>query len=368
MSERTIPFVDLTIRNEELDREIDDAIRRVRESAWYVLGPEVEAFEAQFAGWLGGRYGVGVASGTDAISLALTACGVGPGHEVITSPLTATFTALAIHRIGAKPVFADVEESTLTLSAASVAERITSSTRAVVPVHLYGNACDLAALQDVATSSRLAIVEDACQAHGARHEGARLGTFGAAGTFSFYPTKNLGALGDGGFVVTDDEEIAATVRRARNGGQSSRYVHEEAGINSRLDEIQAAVLRAKLPYLERWNRRRREIADRYDRAFEDTALRPITARNRETSARHLYVARADDRDGLMERLGERGVGTLVHYPVPANLQPAFRHLEQGEGSCPVAEAAARNILSLPLSPDLTDDDADFVVDAVRRSL
>ncbi len=365
MSDRTVRFNDLALRDNDLRRDIDEAIRRVIASCWYVLGPEVEAFEEEFRRVSGTRYGLGVASGTDAISLSLLALGVGPGDEVVTSPLTAAFTALAISRLGARPVFADVDEDTLTLSTESVRDRITSRTKAIVPVHLYGNACDMDALSKLAEQHDLHVVEDTCQAHGARYRGKLLGSLGRAGAFSFYPTKNLGALGDGGFIATDDGDLATHLKRLRNGGQSSRYLHEAIGFNSRLDELQAAVLRAKLPHLESWNERRREISRRYVEALEGSELAPVVVREDAVSARHLFVVRTPSPDSLEKYLDDHGIQTLVHYPVPVHLQPAYRGLEQGEGSCPVAEAAAKSIVSLPLHPAMTDDDVDYVIDRLR---
>ncbi len=279
------------------------------------------------------------------------ALGVGPGDEVVTSPLTAAFTALAVSRIGAKPVFADVEPETLTLSVESARRRITSKTRVLMPVHLYGNASDIAGAMALAKDHGLAVVEDACQAHGGRHGGKHLGTLGNVGTFSFYPTKNLGALGDGGMVVTRDDELAARLKRLRNGGQSSRYRHDELGVNSRLDEIQAAVLRVKLKHMEAKNERRRELAALYEEALEGSAVRPVAVRDGGVSARHLFVIRAPERDALAAHLKERGIETLIHYPIPAHLQKAYASLGQGEGSCPNAEKACGEILSLPLYPD-----------------
>ncbi len=365
MSGRTVRFNDLRICDTDLAREVRTAIERVVSSGWYVLGPEVQAFEKEYARAAGARCGVSVASGTDAISLSLMALGVGAGDEVVTSPLTAIFTALAISRLGARPVFADVDPETLTLSPASVEERITGRTKAIVPVHLYGNACSMDPLLELAETRGLVVVEDACQAHGARYHDRPLGALGRVGAFSFYPTKNLGALGDGGFITTDDDELATTLARLRNGGQQSRYIHTEVGINSRLDEIQAAVLRAKLPHLETWNRRRRELAARYEEGLEGTELRATGVLDGVLSARHLFVVRTPSRDAWMERLASRGVQTLVHYPVPAHLQPAYRELGQGEGSCPVAEEAASSTLSLPLYPSMSDDDVDYVLESVR---
>jgi len=365
VSARTVRFNDLTICDTDLSRDIRTAIERVVSSGWYVLGPEVEAFDKEFALAIGTRYGVGVASGTDAISLSLMALGVGAGDEVVTSPLTATFTALAISRVGARPVFADVDPETLTLSPASVEERITGRTKAIVPVHLYGNACAMDPLLQLAETRGLVVVEDACQAHGARYGDRPLGALAQAGAISCYPTKTRGALGDGGFITTDDEELAASLSRLRNGGQASRYLHTEVGLNSRLDEIQAAVLRAKLPHLEKWNQRRRDLAGRYEKGLAGSELRAIGVGTNVLSARHLFVVRAPSRDAWMERLASRGIQTLVHYPVPAHLQPAYRELGQGEGSCPVAEEAASSILSLPLYPSMSDDDVDYVLQSVR---
>lgn len=364
MSERGVKFNDLAIRDAALLHDVEGAIRRVIQSSWYVLGPEVEAFEDEFRRACGTAHGIGVASGTDAISLSLLALGVEPGDEVVTSPLTAAFTALAVSRIGARPVFADVDATTLTLSPESVRERVTPRTKAVVPVHLYGNACAMDAIETLAAELDVAVVEDACQAHGASYRGKPLGSMGRTGTFSFYPTKNLGALGDGGFVVTDDAELASRVRALRNGGQSSRYVHESVGLNSRLDEIQAAVLRAKLPRLEADNERRRQIASRYLAALADTELAPVAVSDDVVSARHLFVVEAPSRAALEEHLRGHGVETLVHYPIPCHLQPAYRELGQREGSCPVAEAASKRIVSLPLYPSMSDDDVDRVVEAI----
>jgi dTDP-4-amino-4,6-dideoxygalactose transaminase len=360
-----VRFNDLSIGSAAPAAEIEAAVARVLASGWFILGPEVEAFEREVAAAFECGHAIGVGNGTDAIALALTALGVGPGDEVVTSPLTATFTALAVSRIGAKPVFADVEPDTLTLSAESAARRITSKTRVLMPVHLYGNASDIPGLEAVARDHGLAVVEDACQAHGGRFSGKYLGSIGRAGTFSFYPTKNLGALGDGGMVVTRDDEIAARLRRLRNGGQSSRYRHEEIGVNSRLDEIQAAVLRVKLKYLEAQNERRRELARLYEEALDGSGVRPVAVRDGGDSARHLFVVRASDRDALAAHLKARGIETLIHYPIPAHLQKAYASLGQGEGSCPHAEKACGEILSLPLYPALPDGSVKRVAEAIR---
>ncbi len=360
-----VRFNDLSLEGAAPASEIEAAIARVLASGWFILGPEVEAFEREIVSSFDCGNAVGVGNGTDSITLALTAVGVGPGDEVLTTPLTAAFTALAVSRLGAKPVFADVEPETLTLSAESAARHITSKTRAILPVHLYGNAADIEGLLALAKQHELAFVEDACQAHGARHDGKSLGSIGRVGTFSFYPTKNLGALGDGGMVVTRDDEIAAKLKRLRNGGQSSRYRHDEFGINSRLDEIQAAVLRVKLKYLESNNERRRELARLYEEALEGSGVRPVAVREGCTSARHLFVIRAPNRDALAAHLKERGIETLIHYPIPTHFQGAYESLGQGRGSCPNAEKACGEILSLPLYPALPTAAVERVADAIR---
>ena len=362
---RAIPFVDLTAQHAALAAEIRSALTRVMESGWFVLGPEVEGFEQEFASIVGTKHAVGVASGTDAMTLALLSLGVGPGDDVITSPMTATFTALAISRTGAKPVFADVDPATLNLAPRSVAEKIGPRTKAILPVHLYGSPSEMPALLELADEKEIPVVEDACQAHGAVFAGRPVGGWGRAGCFSFYPTKNLGALGDGGLVTTNDPELAARVRRLRNGGQSDRYVHEEVGFNSRLDELQAAVLRAKLPHLPGWNERRRDLAARYREALREMPLVWVEALPDTEPATHLLVARAPERDRFRETLSEAGVKTLIHYPVPAHLQPAYRSLGQGEGACPEAERAAQEVVSLPLYPELDDSQVERVVREVK---
>jgi dTDP-4-amino-4,6-dideoxygalactose transaminase len=354
VADQAVPFVDLSAQHQSLAVEIRAALSRVMESGWFILGPEVEAFEREFARVAGTAHAVGVASGTDALTLSLWALGVGPGGEVITSPLTAAFTALAISRTGARPVFADVEPKGLTLAAGSVAEKITPRTKALVPVHLYGNVCDMPALMKVAAEADIPIVEDACQAHGAKLGDRPAGSWGATGCFSFYPTKNLGALGDGGLIATNDEALATRLRRLRNGGQENRYVHVEAGFNSRLDELQAAVLRAKLTQLSAWNERRRALASLYRDLLKEAPLVWVEPRRTSEPACHLMVARVPERDRLQEALRDSGVQTLVHYPIPVHLQPAYRDLGQPEGSCPEAEKAAGEILSLPLYPELGD--------------
>ncbi|HJS73911.1 MAG TPA: DegT/DnrJ/EryC1/StrS family aminotransferase [Vicinamibacteria bacterium] len=360
-----VRFNDLSIGGTAPAEEIEAAVARVLASGRFILGPEVEAFEREVAAAFECGHAIGVGNGTDSISLALLALGIGPGDEVVTSPLTAAFTALGVSRIGAKPVFADVEPDTLTLSVESAARRITPKTRALMPVHLYGNAADMAGTLALARDHGLAVVEDACQAHGGRQDGKPLGSLGLVGTFSFYPTKNLGALGDGGMVTTRDEDIAAKLKRLRNGGQSSRYRHDEIGFNSRLDEVQAAVLRVKLKHMEVKNERRRALARLYEESLQDSEVRPVAVRGGGVSARHLFVIRAPERDVLAAYLKEQGIETLIHYPIPAHLQKAYASLGQGAGSCPTAEKACGEILSLPLFPALPDEAVGRVAGAIR---
>jgi dTDP-4-amino-4,6-dideoxygalactose transaminase len=339
---------------------------RVLDSGWFVLGPEVEAFERELAAACGTEASVGVANGTEAIELALMALGIGPGDEVVTSPLTAAFTALAVLRVGARPVFADLDSETLNVSPDAVARVVTPRTKALLPVHLYGHPVDLDPLLALARERKLTLIEDACQAIGALYRGRPVGSWSVLGALSFYPTKNLGCLGDGGAVLVNDAALRDRVRRLRNGGQSDRYRHEEAGMNSRLDELQAAILRVKLAKLEAWTERRRALAALYGRELAGLPLQLPVEKPYARAVYHLYVVRHPRRDALAAFLKERGIATLIHYPIPLHRQPAFASLGHGEGAFPVAETAAREILSLPLYPELTDAQARHVAAAVRE--
>jgi dTDP-4-amino-4,6-dideoxygalactose transaminase len=341
--------------------DVRAAIDRVVSSGWYVLGPEVEAFEAEFASASGARHAVGVGTGTDAIALALRALGIGPGDEVITSPLSAAYTALAIVMAGARPVFADIDPVRLTLDPDAAAAAVTPRTRAIVPVHLYGQPAEMTAFERVASRHGLALVEDACQAHLATCAGRPAGTIGAAGAFSFYPTKNLGALGDGGAVITNDAALADRVRRLRNGGQTSRYHHVELGVNTRLDELQAAVLRARLSLLPRWTSQRRALAARY-RARLAHAEVCVPEEREAGHVYHLFPVLCRERTALQEHLAARGIETLIHYPVPIPRQPAFAGIS---ADCPVADRVCAQLLSLPLYPSLALHEVDEVADAVN---
>ncbi|MDO8678789.1 MAG: DegT/DnrJ/EryC1/StrS family aminotransferase, partial [Acidobacteriota bacterium] len=298
------------------------AIDRVIASGWFVLGPEVEAFEAEFAAACGAPHAVGVGTGTDAITLILRALDIGPGDEVITPPLSAAYSALAVIMAGARPVFADIDPERLTLDPAAIEQAITPRTRALLPVHLYGQPADMRQIEAIASRHHLAIVEDAAQAHLATSDGRHVGTIGVAGAISFYPTKNLGALGDGGAVITRDAALAARIKRLRNGGQTSRYHHQEAGANSRLDEMQAAILRARLHYLGGWTARRRAIAAAYRSGLDGAAL-TVPREFDAGHVYHLFPVLTPHRDAFMAHMSERGIETLIHYPVPIPQQPAL---------------------------------------------
>jgi dTDP-4-amino-4,6-dideoxygalactose transaminase len=360
MNGARLPFMSLVPGEDAAD--VRRAIDRVIERGWFILGPEVEAFEWEFAAACGTAFAIGVGSGTDAIALSLRALDVGPGDEVITSPLSAAYSALAIMMTGARPVFADIDAERLTLDPDRVSAAIGPRTRAILPVHLYGQPADMNALAQIAARHRLPIVEDCCQAHLATAMGRPVGTIGAAGAFSFYPTKNLGALGDGGAIATNDRVLAEKLKRLRNGGQTDRYHHAECGVNSRLDEMQAAILRARLPRLRGWTERRRALASRYRRllALETLVVPPEADPGH---VYHLFVVRSGNRQELQQHLERRRIETLIHYPVPIPKQPALAATDPAD--CPVATRACNEVLSLPLYPLLRDDQLDEVAAAVN---
>ena len=359
-----IPFGDLRRHYQLWHREIDAAIKVVLESGWFILGKNLAAFEQEFATYCGAQYAVGVGSGTEALHLALLACGVGPGDEVLTVPLTAVPTANAISCAGAKPTFADIDPSTFTMDPGDIERRLTGRTKVILPVHLYGQAADMEPICEIGRRHGIRIVEDACQAHGAEYKGQKAGTIGDVGCFSFYPSKNLGAFGDAGAIVTNNSDIAEKVALLRNYGQTKRYYHEIKGLNSRLDEMQAAILRVRLPMLDAWNERRRQIALRYSSLLVGSTVRPPVEASYGKHVYHLYVVRSPRRDDLQRHLQSLGVETLIHYPVPVHLQTAYSDLGFPAGSFPHAEAAASEILSLPIYPELTDDAVQRVVEAV----
>jgi dTDP-3-amino-3,4,6-trideoxy-alpha-D-glucose transaminase len=360
VTDTAVPFMDL--RPKDDGPEIERAMRRVVERGWFVLGPEVEAFEREFATASGAQAAVGVGTGTDAIFLILKALGLGPGDEVITTPLSAAYTALAVLMTGARPVFADLDPDRLTISPDAIAAAIGPRTVAILPVHLYGQAADMTAIAQIAARHHLAIIEDCCQAHLGTSQGRPVGTIGVAGAFSFYPTKNLGALGDGGAIVTNDTALAERLKRLRNGGQRDRYHHLEAGVNTRLDELQAAVLRVRLRRLPAWTESRRALARRYRTALADA---PVVVPPEADAGHvyHLFTVRSLERARLQQHLMLQGIDTLIHYPVPIGRQPALA--DASPTPCPVADLVCGDIVSLPLYPSLSPDAVDRVARAIH---
>lgn len=361
-----VPAADLRTQVASLQPALSEVMANVIASGCYVLGPHVEAFEDAFARFVGIRHCVAVNSGTSALHLALRALGIGPGHEVIVPAMTFVATAWAVSYCGATPIFADIDPNTFTLVPAEVERRLTPRTRAIVPVHLYGQPADLWPLMDVACAFDLPIIEDAAQAHGAIYQSMGAGSLGSCGCFSFYPGKNLGACGEGGAVVTDDGGLADHLRSLRDHGQSRRYHHDEIGFNYRMDALQGAILRLKLDHLVSWNERRRELATRYAEAFADLPLELPTEVPGREHIYHQYVIQHDRRDELQRALAERGVQAGLHYPIPLHLQPAYASLGGKPGDHPIAERLARRCLSLPIYPEMTDAQHEHVVACVRE--
>lgn len=364
---RPVPFVDIARQHERMDGRLEAAFRRVLEHGAFTLGPEVEEFEREFAAFVGARDAVGVSTGTDALHLALRALGVGPGDEVITATNTFAATAEAILMAGARPVFVDIDPETYLMDLDGVEAAITRRTRAIVPVHLYGQCVDMVRVREIADVSGLRVIEDACQAHGASRGGIRAGQAGDAACFSFYPSKNLGAIGDGGMVVTGDAGVAASIRLLRNHGEDASRLHTVPGYCNRLHALQAAFLREKLPYLEEWNRSRQRAAAAYRETLEDADVVLPTAAVGAEHVFHLYVVRVQERDRVRAELAERGVQAAIHYAVPLHLEPAFAPLGYAEGDFPHAEKAAAEILSLPMFPYLTEGEIALVGAALRES-
>ncbi len=373
MSERVqVPVVDLKAEYAALKSEIDAAVGRVLASGLYIGGPEVEGLETEFAGLCGVAHAVAVGSGTDALRFALLAAGIGPGDEVVTSPFSFIAATEAISQAGAQLVLADIDPATFNLDPAAVEKAVTRRTKAIVPVHLYGHPADIDPILDSARRHRLVVIEDACQAHGARYKDRPVGSLGEVGCFSFYPTKNLGAMGEGGIVTTSRADIAARIHRLRDHGQSDKYVHAEEGYNGRLDALQAAILRVKLKRLGAWNERRRSLAERYRSGLRDLAGRgALTLPAEAPWARHVYhlfAVRVPGPERVRQALQARGVATGRHYPLPLHLQPCYAGRGWREGSFPQAEQAAKEVLTLPLYPEMTDGQLDAVCEALRAVL
>lgn len=368
-----VPLLDLTPQFKKIEREIRDAIDEVLESQQFIMGKFVQDFESAVAEYCDVPHAVGCASGSDALLLSLMALDVGPGTEVITTPFSFFSTASSITRLGATPVFTDIEPDTFNISPDAVEAALGPETKAILPVHLYGQMARMDRIIAIAADAGVAVVEDAAQSIGARFAGRPAGSIGTVGCFSFFPSKNLGAFGDAGLMTTSDDKLAQKLRVLRLHGEREKYVHHEIGINSRLDAIQAAVLKTKLPYLDGWSDARRANADLYNKLFIEKGLSPEIVQipfdlgNQDKENRHIYhqyTLRAPDRDALMRRLQSAGIGCAVYYPVPLYLQPCFQYLDYREGLCPEAEKAAEEVISLPIYPELTDEQQEYVVDTI----
>ncbi len=365
MAKNTVKFVDLERTHSPIKQEMLGAISRVIDAEDFILGAETEKFEKEFARYCGAKECVSVASGTDALFLSLKAMGIGKGDEVIVPANTFISTALAVSYNGGTPVFADVEEGSFNLDAADLEKRITKKTKAIIPVHLYGQACDMGAISEVANAHSIQILEDSCQSHGAKYKGKKTPVLGPA-CFSFYPGKNLGSLGDAGAVATDDAELAERLRELRNYGSPKKYFHPIKGYNSRLDCVQAAVLRVKLAYLDRWTKSRRESAKKYDEIMQNFG-NVILPREQEYAEHtyHVYAIRSKKRDALRQHLEKMGVITNIHYPTVIYEQDAYAELAGAKGSCPVSEKLSREILSLPMFPFMENREIGQVCDAIK---
>jgi dTDP-4-amino-4,6-dideoxygalactose transaminase len=373
-----VPFLDLKAQYSQIQDEVLPMISEAMQNAAFVGGPQVSGFEEEFARFCESKYCVGVNSGTDALRFALMAAGIGPGDDVITVPNTFIATTEAVSQVGAKPVFVDIRPDTCNMDPDKLedylkkrftpqASSLKPQPKAVIPVHLYGQPADMDSILKVAQKHNLVVIEDACQAHGALYKGKKAGPLGIAGCFSFYPGKNLGAYGEGGAVVTNDEEIAGRIRMIRDHGQAKKYYHDMEGYNGRLDAIQAGVLRIKLKRLDAWNWARRNNAAYYNELLAGIpgVTMPVEA-DFARSVYHLYVIQIADRDGLQKFLGEKGVATGLHYPLPLHMQRAYEHLGYREGDFPVTEEVSRNLLSLPMFPELTSAQIEYVVDCIKE--
>ncbi len=360
-----IPFVDLKSQYQTLEQEINEATLKVLSKADFILGQDVTLFEEEFAAYCQAEYAIGVDSGTSALELALRAYDIGPGDEVITVANTFIATTLAISYVGATPVLVDADPQTYTIDTTKIEEVITPRTKAIMPVHLYGQPADMDPIMEIAGRHNLVVIEDACQAHGARYKGKRAGSLGHAAAFSFYPGKNLGAYGDGGAVVTHDARVAENIRMLRNYGQTKKYHHSLRGFNRRLDTLQAAILRVKLKYMDEWNTARRQWAAHYNSGLSGLPVSTPSINEWIEHVYHLYVIRLQNRDALQDHLKKAGIATGLHYPVPVHLQPAYQDLGYQVGDFPITEAYADTILSLPMYPELGRDAVFYVANAIK---
>jgi len=362
-----IPLVDLKAQYQAIKPEIDEAIQRVLDNTDFIQGEDVKAFEKEFARFCGAQEAIGVANGTEALHVALMACGVGPGDEVITTPFTFIATAEVISLVGARPVFVDIDPLTYNIDPSKIEAAITPRTRAIIPVHLYGRPADMDPINAIARRHNLKVIEDAAQAHGATYNGLPVGTLGDLACFSFYPGKNLGAYGDAGMVVTGDPEMARRVRLLKDHGRLEKYEHLVLGLNGRLDTLQAAILRVKLRYLNAWTARRRAIAALYRNLLADSDVRLPPADGAAQSVYHLFVLQTPQRESIRRALTARGIASGVHYPIPLHLQPAYRGLGHTIGDFPESERASETVVSLPLYPEMTDAQVQYVAEVVHST-
>ncbi len=360
-----IPYFDLPAQIRAIRKELDQALARTLDNCSFCLGPDVAQFEKEFAEYCGAKFCVGFNSGTSALHVAMLSLGVGAGDEVLTTPFTFVATSWAISYVGAKPVFVDIDDTTFNINPAWLEKVISPRTKAVLPVHLYGQPFDVDAILNVCRKHKLPMVEDACQSHGAKYRGKTIGTFGEVSCYSFYPGKNLGACGEGGALVTNNPDLAARAKSLREHGSTRRYFHDEIGFNYRMEGFQGAVLGVKLKHLPKWTAERRRVAGRYAEWLKDTPLQLPREADFAESVWHLYVVRHPRRDELKKFLEEQGVGCAIHYPIPLHLQKAYAHLGHRAGDFPVAEKAARECLSLPIYPELTDAQIGRVVEAIK---
>lgn len=361
-----IPSFDLKRQYQLIKQEIDEAVQKVLESGQFILGENVKLLEEEIAKYCGVKYAVGVASGTDALLLSLRACGIGPGDEVITTPFTFFATAEVISNLGARPVFVDIEPETFNIDTEKIERVITEKTKAIIPVHIFGQMCDMNRIREIGDKYGFYVIEDACQAIGAIYDGRKSGSIGDTGCFSFFPTKNLGGYGDGGIITTNNSQLEEKFLLLRGHGSKKKYYHEELGYNSRLDELQAAILRVKLRHLDEWILRRQEIANLYTSLLSDIPyiVTPIVKEGR-THTFHQYVIRAKDRDSLQKYLADFGIGSTVYYPLPLHLQAVYKDLGYKLGDFPEAEKASNEVLALPMWPELKDEEVKEVVEVIR---
>jgi dTDP-4-amino-4,6-dideoxygalactose transaminase len=368
-----VPLLDLKGQYQSIKTEIDSVLSSAIESQYFILSPEVSEFEKEVASYTGVNAGVGVASGTDAIILALRAAGIGKGDRVITTPFTFFATAESVSILGAIPVFVDIDPETYNIDPGKIEEllrntqyAIRDTIKAIIPVHLYGQCADMDPIMKIADKYGLKVIEDCAQAMGAMYKGKKAGSFGSAGAFSFFPSKNLGGFGDGGMVVSSDSDIISAVKKLRVHGSSKQYIHDEIAYNSRLDSLQAAILRVKLKHLDAWIEKRIEIASKYNSAFQGTGI--VTPKTGEGNIHtyHQYTIAVDDREGMLKYLKEKQIGSRVYYPVPMHLQPCYKDLGYKEGDFPISEKAAKTVLSLPVYPELTNEMIEYVIDTVKK--